>query len=737
MPLSRGIVAGALALLAATSARAASDGITTVAGAGQSGYAGDGGPATTARLSHPIRAVVAADGGILIADEANNVVREVRPDGVITTVAGVGGAGGFGGDRGPATKARLNKPTGVSPLPGGGFLIADRSNNRIRQVSAGGVITTVAGSGAMCAVLTSACGDGGPATAAQLNGPDRAAPMPGGGFLITEDLGDKVRMVSPGGVITRVAGTGVHCWPPTSACGDGGAATSALLNAPNGVAVMPGGGFVISDSRDNRIRAVSASGVITTIAGNGVAGSSGDGIAARSANLNGPSSVSVAPNGAIVIADTFSHLVRVVSGGVIRTLAGTADTPCPVSTSSCGDGGPATAAKLNQPYDASATPDGMVLVADYMDQRVRRVEASLGGEPTLRVQGRQLVNGAGQAIQLRGVNRAVFESRCLYDSTGVADGPVDQASVNAMLTWDIDVVRVTLNEDCWLGINGLPLGGNVAGYRAAVINYVGLLRGNGLYVALDSALSAPGAHRSTQIDTMPDSDHMPAFWRSVAATFKADHGVVFDAINEVAMASWNNPHPSPPGEWNCWRNGCALDSVYGGRFTAAGLQSLVTAIRSQGATQPILLGGIDYNADLSQLLTYLPADPQHQLVASAHIYDFAEGSGVDAMFASQLAPIAKQLPVILGELGERNCDSGTAAYTSHVLSLVNGQAANRIVIGVVGWTWNARTSVSTGWGCPTGPSGQGGPLLIRDYTGTPTVMGGVLRTWIHSKAGSP
>ena len=338
---------------------------------------------------------------------------------------------------------------------------------------------------------------------------------------------------------------------------------------------------------------------------------------------------------------------------------------------------------------------------------------------------------------MRGVNRAVFESRCTYDSSGVADGPVDQTSVSAMLAWKIDVVRVTLNEDCWLGINGLPLDGDAAGYRAAAAGYVGLLRSNGLYVLLVPGMSAPGAQKSTRIDYMPDGDHMPAFWRSVAATFKADHGIVFDPINEVAMASWNNPHPNPPGEWNCWLHGCILDSVYAGRFQAAGLQSLVDAIRSQAATQPIVLGGIDYNADLSQLLSYLPSDPQRQLIASAHVYDFVEGAAIDAMFTSQLEPIADQMPVILGELGERNCDSGAAAFTSHVLALVDNEAAKGALFGVLGWTWNAKTSTSTGWQCPTGPNGEGGPLLIRNYDGTPTVMGGVLRAWVQSKAANP
>jgi hypothetical protein len=360
--------------------------------------------------------------------------------------------------------------------------------------------------------------------------------------------------------------------------------------------------------------------------------------------------------------------------------------------------------------------------------------AAAAAPPTLSVKGRLIIDGSGNVVQLRGVNRAVFESRCTYDSSGVADGPVDQASVNAIVAWRANVVRVTLNEDCWLGINGFPQGGNTKGYREAVVSYVNLLRASGLYVILVPLLTGPGDNPSTQIDYMPDKTHLPTFWRSVAKTFSADHGIIFDAVNEVGMASWNNPNPVPAGQWKCWRDGCTLDSVYGGRFEAAGMQTLVKEIRLEGATQPILLGGIDYNADLSQLLAYLPIDPQNQLIASAHIYDFAEGSGVDAMFTDQLAPIAQQIPVIVGELGEVNCDSGTATYTRHVLALVNAQTKLGNTIGVLGWTWNAATSVSTGWHCPTEEYGGGGPLLIRDYTGKPTVMGSFIHAWIRAGA---
>jgi hypothetical protein len=353
----------------------------------------------------------------------------------------------------------------------------------------------------------------------------------------------------------------------------------------------------------------------------------------------------------------------------------------------------------------------------------------------IRVAGRNLVDGAHRTIQLRGVNRAAFESRCTYDENDFADGPVDQASVAAMKRWRINVVRLPLNEDCWLGVNGLPLGGDAAGYRRAVRDYVSLLRRNGLYVMPVVEVYGPGAQRSSRIDNMPDRDHMLAFWRSLAGALKADRGVIFDPVTEVGMAEWNDPRPDPPGRWRCWLRGCMIDSVYGGagRFAAAGLQSLVDAIRATGARQPIVLGGLSYNADLSQLLAHLPNDPARQLVASAHVYDFVQGGDVDALFHDQLEPIARAMPVILGELGERRCDSGTGAYTRRVLGLVDGEERTGNVLGVIAWAWNAETLGADGWHCPTGRYGEGGPVLIRSYAGTPTVLGGVFRRWIAGK----
>ena len=353
------------------------------------------------------------------------------------------------------------------------------------------------------------------------------------------------------------------------------------------------------------------------------------------------------------------------------------------------------------------------------------------GPPTIRVQGRNLVDGAGRVVQLRGANRAAFESRCTYDENGFADGPVDQASVAAMKSWRINAVRLTLNEDCWLGVNGLPVGGEAAGYRNAVRAYIALLRRNGLYVMPVVEVFGPDTQKATQIDYLPDRSHMLDFWRSFASMFKSNRGLIFDPVTEVAIADWNDPHPDPAGQWACWLHGCTIDSVYDGapRFTAAGLQAIVDTIRQTGAKQPIVLGGIDYNADLSQLLTHLPTDAARQLVASFHVYDFVQGKDVDATFRDQLDPIARRMPVLLGELGERNCDSGAGAYTKHVLALIDAQQRKGNRVGVFEWAWNAGGD----WRCPTGQYGEGGPLLIRNYDGTPTVMGRVYRAWLGAK----
>jgi len=298
---------------------AASGIITTVAGNGNDGSSGDGGLAVSALLSNPTDVAVDASGNLFIAD---GVIRKVSAaNGIITTVAG-GGTGVFSGDGGPATSASLGACS-VTVDASGNLFIADEFNNRIRKVSAAsGIITTVAGSGAVGYQSGSFSGDGGPATSATLNEPCGVAVDASGNLFIADGLNNRVRKVSAAdGIITTVAGNGPSCANLNSCgggfSGDGGPAISASLNQPSRVAVDAAGNLFISDQGNQRIRKVSATGIITTVAGNGIAGFSGDGGPATSASLSAPAGVGVDGFGNLFISDYINGRIREVSAAVV------------------------------------------------------------------------------------------------------------------------------------------------------------------------------------------------------------------------------------------------------------------------------------------------------------------------------------------------------------------------------------------------------------------------------------
>jgi sugar lactone lactonase YvrE len=322
---------------------------------------GDGGPATSAVLNVPYGVAMMPDGGFVASSLSNDEVRRVSPDGTITTLAG-GLLNGFSGDGGPATSARLNLPMGVAVQPDGGVLIADSNNHRIRRVSPEGTISTVAGNG-----TEGFSGDGGPATAAQLDLPVAVAATRDGGFLIADYLNNRIRRVSPAGTITTVAGIGAEGFS-----GDGGPATSARLGFPNSVSATADGGFLIADFVNNRVRRVSPDGTITTIAGTGGWGFSGDGGPATQAQLNSVAEAVETADGGLLIVDTGNNRVRRVSpDGTITTVAGIGGFPGSFS----GDGGLATLAGLNAPGGVALTASGGFLIADSNNNRVRFVDA--------------------------------------------------------------------------------------------------------------------------------------------------------------------------------------------------------------------------------------------------------------------------------------------------------------------------------------------------------------------------
>ena len=326
--------------------------ITTVAGSGYpgsaGGFSGDGGPATSAQLNNPYGAAVDSTGNIYIADTNNNRVRKVS-NGVITTVAGNGTAG-FSGDGGPTTSAQLNYPLDVAVDFAGNVYIADSDNYRVREVT-NGVITTVAGNG-----TAGFSGDNGPAISAELGLPEGISVDSAGRIYIADELNNRIRKVS-NGAITTVAGGG-------TTLGDNGLATAAQLNAPAGVAVDSLGNLYIADESNNRIRKVT-NGVITTVAGGG--SSLGDNGPAISAHLNGPAGVAVDSAGNVYIADTNNSRIRQVTTGVITTVAGNG------TAGFSGDNGPATSAELSYPSGVAVDLIGNIYVADTDNGRVRKV----------------------------------------------------------------------------------------------------------------------------------------------------------------------------------------------------------------------------------------------------------------------------------------------------------------------------------------------------------------------------
>jgi sugar lactone lactonase YvrE len=290
--------------------------LTLVAGRGTPGFSGDGGPAPAALLSGPTGLAVDRVGDLFISDSGNSVVREVTPDGKISTVAGNGMAG-FSGDGGPATSATLS-PGGIAPDQNGNLFIVD--SNRIRKVSSNGVITTVAGNG-----TAGFSGDGGPATSATLS-PSGIAADQNGNLFIADTGNNRIRKVSSNGIITTVAGDGTAGFS-----GDGGPATSAQLLNPLRVAVDRAGNIFITDTGpipcaylcNNVVREVTPDGKISTVAGNGMAGFAGDGGPAIAAQFALMLDITVDGNGRLYIADSGNYRIRsVTSAGTISTVAG-------------------------------------------------------------------------------------------------------------------------------------------------------------------------------------------------------------------------------------------------------------------------------------------------------------------------------------------------------------------------------------------------------------------------------
>jgi sugar lactone lactonase YvrE len=337
--------------------------ITTAVGTGRPGDDGDGGPAIAARLNMPFDVALDARGDLYLSDTFNQRIRKVdHVTGRIVTVAG-DGQPGFSGDAGPAIKARLHEPYGIVVGTDGDLYFADRLNRRVRRVDGRtGIITTVAGDGSK-----GTSGDGGPGTAAGLVEPNGVALSRDGRTLLIADVaGHRIRSLDlPTGRIATFAGTG-----RARHDGDGGPAAKAAIAGARAVDVGPDGSVYILEREGNSLRVVRPeTATITTIAGTGARGYTGDGGPAASATFNGPKELAVDQAGNIWIVDTENHAIRVVDAATrrIRTVAGTG------RQGGDGDGGPPTSARLDRPHGVAVAADGTCFIGDTHNHRIRRV----------------------------------------------------------------------------------------------------------------------------------------------------------------------------------------------------------------------------------------------------------------------------------------------------------------------------------------------------------------------------
>ena len=318
----------------------------------------------------------------------------------------------------------------------------------------------------------------------------------------------------------------------------------------------------------------------------------------------------------------------------------------------------------------------------------------------LHVSGNRLLDAKNRLVRFHGVNRAGTEYACIQ-GWGIFDGPSDARSVAAIAAWHVNVVRIPLNEGCWLALNGVDpaLSGMV--YRKAIVDYVRLLHRHGMYAELSLMWAAPGTYRATYQSGSPDADHSPAMWASMAQMFRNDPNVILAPWGETVVDA------------DCFLNGGVCEATFGPKnvpYNTAGMQEAVTVMRKQGYRGVIAIPGISYANDLSKWLTHRPKDPLGQLVAEAHVYGKNTCDAAEC-FNATYAPVAKRVPLIFGETGETY--DASSCGSDHISTFLDW--ADRHKVGYLAWTWNT-------WGnCSA---------LIGNYSGEPYRGYGA---WIKSR----
>ena len=336
--------------------------VTTVAGTGMKGHTGDGGLAVKATLSEPFHVEFDPRGFLYIAESSNHCIRKLDlKTHTVSTVAGSGNPG-YTGDGGPAIAATFKEPYAVVVDPKGNLYVVDRLNAAIRKIEAAtGIVATVAGNG-----TKGSSGDGGLGVKAQLVEPNDCC-LDGKGGLLIADVGDgRIRRLDlESGVISTFAGIGRV---KNKDRGDGGPANKAVITGARAVCIDSSGNVYVCEREGNSIRKIDSAGVITTIAGTGKAGDTGDGGDAKKATFKGPKAIRADAAGNLYVVDTENHSVRKIDAktNVVTTVAGG-------QKGTGGDGGPATRAGFDRPHGCVVDPAGTLYIADSNNHRVRAV----------------------------------------------------------------------------------------------------------------------------------------------------------------------------------------------------------------------------------------------------------------------------------------------------------------------------------------------------------------------------
>jgi hypothetical protein len=372
--------------------------------------------------------------------------------------------------------------------------------------------------------------------------------------------------------------------------------------------------------------------------------------------------------------------------------------------------------------DASASNDGGVKLGDGGSVSIIHTEMGTGGKPG------HLLDPSGAILQLHGVDRSGTEDTCDYGAA--FDTPVDQTAIDAMKSWNVNAVRVPLNASCWLGLNDVTTGG--AAYQNAIKTYVALLTSNNLVVILDLHWSTPGTrpYYAGQIP-MADADHAPTFWSDIATLYANQPNIIFDLFNEPFIT-----------DWNCWLVGgdCAtVNEADAGTFsyTAVGMATLIKTIRSTGAQNVLILGGLGYSSDFTQWIAKVNSIPTlpapndgialTNIAASWHTYsdqseqtdcpseyDGYSGTCVDGTTNATnygiSAVLAAGFPVVIGEIGTQVYSNNTGKYSAAQADMLDTWLDSTLTYmdsqqqGYLGWDWNTSAA----------------PLLLTNFNGTPT-----------------